>query len=305
MVNRAFETIGQLVQRAITLPGVAGEEIDVTDPLASEATRGRLRDRVAVIVGAGQTPGLNIGNGRATALLFAREGAQIFAVDRDIEGALQTAKLVEAAGGTAHAFQADVTDEGAVASMVEACVAQFGRVDVLHNNVGASLSAGDAPLLEIDPDAFDRVTSVNLKSAVLTCKHVLPLMRTQRSGVVVNVSSFAAYSNYPYIAYKTSKAGVIALTQHIAISNAEFGIRANVVVPGLINTPMAVENRVGVLAASREEVIATRDAQVPLNQKMGTAWDVAHAALFLASDEARFITGVALAVDGGQGLRIG
>jgi NAD(P)-dependent dehydrogenase (short-subunit alcohol dehydrogenase family) len=284
---------------------VPDQPLDVTDPLAAEATLGRLRGRVAIVVGAGQTPGLNIGNGRATALVFAREGAQIFAVDQQLDGAAETVRLIRDAGGTAEAFQADVTDEDAVSAMVAACVARFGHVDVLHNNVGAGLSAGDAPLLVIEPDAFDRVVAVNLKSAVLTCKHVLPLMREQHGGVVLNVSSFAAYSNYPYIAYKTSKAGVIALTQHVAIANAEYGIRANVLVPGLINTPMAVENRIGVLAASREEVIAQRDAQVPLNKKMGTAWDVAHAALFLASDEARYITGVALAIDGGQGLRIG
>jgi NAD(P)-dependent dehydrogenase (short-subunit alcohol dehydrogenase family) len=284
---------------------VPDEPLDITDPLASEGTLGRLRGRVALIVGAGQTPGERIGNGRATALLFAREGARIFAVDRDPDGAAETARFITEGGGSAESFAADVTDEAAVQTMVAACVARFGQIDVLHNNVGAGLAAGDAPLLDIDPESFDRVVAVNLKTAVLTCKHVLPLMRAQRSGVVLNVSSFAAYINYPYVAYKTSKAGVIALTQHIAITNAEYGIRANVLVPGLINTPMAVENRIGVLAATREEVVAARDAQVPLNKQMGTAWDVAHAALFLASDEARFITGVPLAIDGGQGLRIG
>ena len=278
---------------------------DVSDPLAPNGHLDRLRDRIVIVVGAGQTPGQTIGNGRASAILFAREGARILAVDQNFDSAAETAKVITDEGGTAVAVHADVTDEQSVRAMVAACVDHYGRVDVLHNNVGAGLSAGDASLLEIDPDAFDRVTSINLKSAVLTCKHVLPLMRAQNSGVVLNVSSFAAYSNYPYIAYKTSKAGVIALTQHIAISNAEYGIRANVVVPGLINTPMAVEARIGVLATSREDVIAARDAQVPLNKKMGTAWDVAHALLFLASDEAGFITGVALPVDGGQGLRIG
>ena len=282
-----------------------GDLMDFSDPLAPNGHLDRLRDRVAIVVGAGQTPGQTVGNGRASAILFAREGARILAVDQSLDRAAETARIITDEGGTALAFQADVTDEASIRAMVAACTGHYGRVDILHNNVGAGLAAGDASLLEIEPDAFDRVTSLNLKSAVLTCKHVLPLMRAQHSGVVLNVSSFAAYSNYPYIAYKTSKAGVIALTQHIAISNAEYGIRANVVVPGLINTPMAVEARIGVLAGSREDVIAVRDAQVPLHRKMGTAWDVAHALLFLASDEAAFITGVALAVDGGQGLRIG
>src|SRR5487761_2171077 len=277
----------------------------ISDPLGGEGPLKRLRDRVVIVVGAGQTPGESVGNGRASAILFAREGARILAVDQNLDSAEETAKIITDEGGTAVAVHADVTDEASAREMVATCLQHFGRVDVLHNNVGAGLAAGDAPLLEIEPEAFDRVTAINLKSAVLTCKHVLPLMRAQHSGVVLNVSSFAAYSNYPYIAYKTSKAGVIALTQHIAISNAEYGIRANVVVPGLINTPMAVEARIGVLATSREEVIAARDAQVPLNKKMGTAWDVAHALLFLASDEASFISGVALVVDGGQSLRIG
>ena len=281
------------------------ELVDLSDPLAPDGHLSRLRDRIVIVVGAGQTPGQTIGNGRAAALLFAREGAHVLAVDLNLDGATETAKLITDEGGAAVATQADVTDEESVRAMVATCLGHYGRVDVLHNNVGAGLAAGDASLLDIDPDTFDRVTSINLKSAVLTCKHVLPLMRTQRSGVILNVSSFAAYANYPYIAYKTSKAGVIALTQHIAITNAEYGIRANVVVPGLINTPMAVEARIGVLAGSREDVIASRDAQVPLNKKMGTAWDVAHALLFLASEEAAFITGVALAVDGGQSIRIG
>jgi len=130
-------------------------------------------------------------------------------------------------------------------------------------------------------------------------------MREQQAGSITTISSIAALIDYAYISYKTSKAGVVALTQHVAITNARYGIRANVILPGLMNTPMAIENRIGVLAATREEVIARRDEQVPLRGKMGTAWDVANAALFLSSDEAQFITGVALNVDGGQALKIG
>ncbi|HVB04843.1 MAG TPA: SDR family NAD(P)-dependent oxidoreductase [Acidimicrobiales bacterium] len=275
------------------------------DPLGSAPGGSRLQGKVALLVGAGQTPGLSIGNGRAAAVLYAREGARLFCVDRDLDSASETAAAITAEGGEATAFRADVTREDEVAALVAGCVEHFGRIDILHNNVGAGLALGDAPVADVDSDAFDRVMAVNLRSMVITCKHALPVLRAQRSGVILNISSFAAYSNYPYIAYKTSKAGVIALTQNLAISNAEYNIRANVVVPGLINTPMAVDNRIGVIGDSREEVIAKRDAQVPLNQKMGTAWDVAHAALYLCSDEASFITGVSLVVDGGQSLRIG
>jgi NAD(P)-dependent dehydrogenase (short-subunit alcohol dehydrogenase family) len=265
----------------------------------------RLSGRVVVVIGAGQTPGQTIGNGKAAALLYAREGATVIAVDVNLDAALETVSAITDAGGNARAIEADVTDEDAVVSMVQACLVDLNQIDVLHNNVGASLSLGDGPVTEITSDAFDRVIALNLKSVVLTSKHVLPVMRARRSGVIINISSFAAYGNYPNIAYKTAKAGVIALTQSLAITNAPFNIRANVVVPGLINTPMAIDNRVGVIASTRDEVIALRDAQVPLGNKMGTAWDVAHAALFLASDDARFITGVALPVDGGQSVRVG
>jgi NAD(P)-dependent dehydrogenase (short-subunit alcohol dehydrogenase family) len=275
------------------------------DPLAEAPGHGRLEGRVAVVVGGGQTPGLTIGNGKAAAILYAREGARVFVVDVSPAAAQETADEIGARGGEALAWEADVTDETAVASMIEGCLARWGRLDVLHNNVGAGLAAGDRSVLEITPEAFDRVTALNLKATTLCCKHGLSVMRRQRCGVITNISSFAVLANYPYVAYKTSKAGVVALTQHVAMLGAESGVRANVVLPGQINTPMAVDNRVGVLAPTRDEVIARRDEQVPLGQKMGTAWDVAYACLFLASDEARFITGISLVVDGGQSLKVG
>jgi NAD(P)-dependent dehydrogenase (short-subunit alcohol dehydrogenase family) len=265
----------------------------------------RLEHKVAIVVGAGQTPGQTVGNGRATAEVFAREGAIVVAVDVNIDAATSTVSEIKKNGGEAVAIQADATNENDISAVFARCVAEWGRIDVLHNNVGVSLAGGDAPLTEIDGDAFDRITSINLKSMVLACKHVLPIMRTQGYGSIVTISSAAAIMDYPYVSYKTSKAGVIALTQHVAITNASYGIRANCILPGLMNTPMAVENRIGVIGATREEVIARRDAQVPLGHTMGTGWDVANAALFLASDEARFITGVALPVDGGQLLKIG
>jgi NAD(P)-dependent dehydrogenase (short-subunit alcohol dehydrogenase family) len=271
----------------------------------TEEGRMRLKDKVAIIVGAGQTPGMTMGNGRATALLFAREGAKVWAVDRDRASAAETVALIEKEGGTAAAAAADITDEAAVKAMIDGCVAQWGRIDILHNNVGLSLAGGDTVIEQITPEAFDRVTAINLRGMVITCKHVLPIMKKQKSGAIVSISSLAVLESYPYVTYKTSKAGVVAMTEQIAYMYAADGIRANVILPGLMNTPMAVEARVKSSGKSREQVIAERDAKVPLGRRMGTAWDVAHAALFLASDEARFITGVSLPVDGGAHVQVG
>jgi NAD(P)-dependent dehydrogenase (short-subunit alcohol dehydrogenase family) len=265
----------------------------------------RLKDKVAIVVGAGQTPGETIGNGRATALLFAREGARIWAVDRDLASAEETVALVEKEGGAAAAAACDITDEAAVKKMVAGCVEKWGRIDVLHNNVGLSLAGGDTVIEDITPEAFDRVTAINLRGMVITCKHVLPVMKKQQGGVIISISSLAAIESYPYVTYKTSKAGVIAMTEQIAYMYAGDGIRANVILPGLMNTPMAIEARVASSGKPREQVIAERDARVPLGRRMGTAWDVAHAALFLASDEAGFITGVSLPVDGGAHVSVG
>jgi NAD(P)-dependent dehydrogenase (short-subunit alcohol dehydrogenase family) len=261
----------------------------------------RLKDKVAMIVGAGQAPGATdaIGNGRATAMLFAREGAKVMAVDRSLEAAEATAEKIRAEGGEVATTAADVTDEAAVQAAIEACVARFGRLDILHNNVGISVEGGDAPITEIETEAFDRIVAVNLRSVVYTCKHALPIMRAQRTGAIVNISSIAALEDYPWVAYKATKAGIIAMTKQIALQNAQYGVRANVILPGLMDTPMAVDRRAEVWGRPRAEVAAERDAKVPLGH-MGTGWDVAYAALFLASDEAKYITGVALPVDGGK-----
>lgn len=264
-----------------------------------------LENRIALVMGAGQTPGATTGNGRATSLLFGREGATVVAADRDLAAAEETAGQIAGAGGRAVAVQADATDEQSVAQTVAHCADRFGRIDILHNNVGASLAAGDAPVVGISGDAFDNVLRVNLKSALLSTKYVVPVMRAQRGGVITYISSIAAVTDYPYIGYKTAKAAVIALMQNVALTNAPWGIRANAILPGLINTPMAIEPRVGLGGLSREEVIAQRDAQIPLGGRMGSAWDIANAAVFLASDNASFITGVALPVDGGQTLKVG
>jgi NAD(P)-dependent dehydrogenase (short-subunit alcohol dehydrogenase family) len=263
----------------------------------------RLAGKTAIIVGAGQTPGETIGNGRATAILFAREGARLVLVDRRLESARETERLIAAEGGEAVAVEADVTRAGDCGAIVKACVDRFGRVDILHNNVG--IGDGDAGPVELAEEGWDRIVDTNLKAMFLTCKHVLPVMREQGSGCIINISSIASIAAVPMLAYKVSKAGVNALTQQIAMGNARHGIRANAILPGLMNTPMAIETWVQALGVPREEVVRRRDQQVPLGAKQGTAWDVAYAALFLASDEAKFITGVLLPVDGGQTLRIG
>jgi len=265
----------------------------------------RLDGKIAIVVGAGQSPGEGMGNGRATVLRFTREGAKVLAVDRNIASAQDTAAMVGAEGGQCEAFEADVTDEQTLAEAVAFAQKRWGRIDILHNNVGVSIDGGDAPLLDITEEVFDRVCAINLRGTVMACKHVLPIMRQQRSGSIINISSIAAWIEYPLVTYKATKAALIAFTQQVAIQNAEFGIRANVILPGLMDTPMALEARVRASGRSRADVAAERDAKVPLRHRMGTAWDVANAALFLASDEANFITGVALPVDGGAMARVG
>lgn len=266
----------------------------------------RMHDKVAIIIGAGQSPGEGVGNGRAAALLYAREGARVLAVDRDLAAAQATADAVSAAGGTCVAFAADVTREATLAAAIAEAMRLWQHIDVLHYNVGVSLAGGDRNPLEITEAAFDNVNAINLRGYVMAVKHVLPIMRAQRSGVILAISSVAAWSStYPYVAYKTSKAGMIAFTEQIARHNAEYGIRANVILPGLMDTPMAVDTRAREWGKPREEIAAARDAKVPLRRKMGTGWDTANACLFLASDEANFITGVALPVDGGASLRGG
>src|SRR5258706_15940362 len=265
----------------------------------------RLRDKIAVVIGAGQSPGDGMGNGRATCLRFAQEGAKVLAVDNRLASAEATAALVTKEGGECVAHEADVTKERTLAATMQEAKRRWGRIDILHYNVGVSITGGDAPPTEITEAAFDRVVAINLRGVVMACKHVLPVMRAQKSGVILMISSLAAVERYPYVAYKTTKAAMVAYTQQIAIQNAEYGIRANVILPGLMDTPMAVDTRARQTGKSRAEIAAMRDARVPLRRKMGTAWDVANAALFLASDEANFITGVDLLVDGGGALNIG
>ena len=265
----------------------------------------RLDGQAAIVVGGGQTPGQTIGNGRATAITYARAGARVLVADRDLDAAAATVAEITAEGGDAVPFRADVTDEADIAAMVADACDRWGRLDILHNNVGISVAGGDAEISKIEGEAFDRIMAINLKSMVLAIKHALPVMRGQQSGNIVNISSTAAHEDYPWVTYKASKAAAKAMTEQVALQNAPHGIRVNCIQPGLMNTPMAVDARMDAWDMTREEVVAMRDAKVPLGGKMGTAWDVANAALFLVSDEARFITGVTLMVDGGAHCRIG
>ncbi|HTN99265.1 MAG TPA: SDR family oxidoreductase [Microthrixaceae bacterium] len=269
---------------------------------------GRLQGRVAVIVGAGQAPGETIGNGRAVAVTFAREGASLVLVDRDPTSLSETADLVARGSGDAADVDpvqvvADISADDAPAQVMAATLHAFGRIDILHNNVG--IGAGDGPPHHLDESAYDRIMDINLRSMWRMCSAAVPELRKSSHGAIVNISSLAAIAAAGNLtAYKLSKAGVNALTQNLAITNAKYGVRANAIMPGFIDTPMAVDAIAAALGAEREDVAARRAALVPMGRQ-GTAWDVANAALFLASDEAAFITGVILPVDGGQAARVG
>lgn len=263
----------------------------------------RLQGKVAIVVGAGQTPGETIGNGRATAILFAREGARVMLVDIRLDSAEETGERIAAEGGEAFAFAADATRAAECRAMAEACAARWGRIDVLHNNVG--IADGDRGLSNVTEADWERIVNVNTKSVVFTCQAVMPHMVAQGGGSIINISSVAAVCNLNTLADKTSKAGLNALTQAIAMGAAPKGVRVNGIMPGLMNTPMAIEGFSRALGIDRAELIQQRDSQVPLKGGMGSAWDVAYAALYLASDEAKFVTGVVLPVDGGQCAMVG
>jgi len=262
----------------------------------------RMQGKKAIIVGAGQTPGDTIGNGRAMAVLFAREGAEVFCVDRELDRAQATVDEIESAGGKASAFQADVRESADCVALVAEGAARMGRVDILVNNVGTG--RGDGPPHAVDEDAYDFIMDINLKSAVMTTRAVLPIMREQRSGVVLSISSLAALAGNDKIAYEVSKAGMIRHIQAVATGNAKYGVRANVILPGLMDTPMAIVGISTAKGMDPDELRAIRNKRVPLGA-MGTGWDTAYAALFLCSDEAKFITGVTLPVDGGAGAVVG
>ena len=264
---------------------------------------GRLAGKVAIITGAGQTPGETVGNGKAIAVLFARAGASVLCVDRDEARAAATVAEIAAEGGAAKAFAADVSDPEDAAAIAAAAEAAFGPVDILVNNVGIG-DAGDGPPHKLTEAAFDRTLKINLKGAWLVTKAVLPGMRERRAGAIVNISSLASIAGGFQMAYEVSKAGLNRMTQSVAMSSASRGVRCNAITPGLMDTPMAIRGIAAMRGVPEDELRKERAARVPMGF-MGSGWDTAHAALFLASDEARFITGAILPVDGGGSARIG
>ena len=264
---------------------------------------GRLAGKVAMVVGAGSS-GPGWGNGKAAAVLFAREGAKLFCIDRNLEAAEETAAIIEGEGGTALAHRADVSLKAEVGAAVAACLEAYGGIDLLDNNVGILEVGGP---VELEEAAWDRQIAVNLKSMYLTCGAVIPAMLARGGGAIVNISSIAGlrYLGVPYIAYSASKGAVMPFTRAIALQYADRGIRANCVAPGLMDTPMIREPLKDAYGEGGvATMIAERNASCPMG-RMGDAWDVVHAALFLLSDEAKYITGTELVVDGGLTAQVG
>jgi NAD(P)-dependent dehydrogenase (short-subunit alcohol dehydrogenase family) len=258
----------------------------------------RLKDKVALITGAGSI-GPGWGNGKATAVLFAREGAKVFGADQNLDAANETRGIIEGEGGVCATCAADVAKAEDVRAMVDACVAAFGRIDVLVNNVGIARTGGIVTTEEAD---WDLVTDVNQKSVYLACKHVVPLIKREGRGAIVNIASVAAHrwTGIAYASYYATKGAVVSLSRAIALEFAAKGIRCNSVSPGLMNTPMVHHSLTGAYGneGDVDTLIRVRTSQCPMGH-MGTGWDTAHAVLFLASDEAKYITGIDLIVDGG------
>jgi NAD(P)-dependent dehydrogenase (short-subunit alcohol dehydrogenase family) len=261
----------------------------------------RLEGRVAIVFGAGSV-GEGWGNGKAAAVAYARAGARVAAVDREHAAAVDTAGIIEAEGGEALPIAADVTRLAEVETAVGAAMAHFGQLDILHNNVGITSMGGP---VETTEEVWDRVMAVNVKSMFLTCKCVLPIMERQKRGVITNISSLASirWTGYNYSAYYASKGAVNQFTRGIAIEYAARGIRANAILPGLMDTPHIYQHISG-FYGTPEEMAAARHAMSPTG-RMGDGWDIAHAAVFLASDEAKYINGIELPVDGGLHVKAG
>ena len=256
----------------------------------------RVKDKVALVTGSGSM-GPGWGNGKAASVLYAREGAKVFAVDLNLSAAQETKAIIGEEGGSCTPFQADVSSADEVQSMVEECLRIHGRIDILHNNVGIPDIGGPE---EITEENWDRLFAVNVKSMYLTCRWCIPWMVRQGGGAIVNISSIASirHVGFPCVSYAACKGAVNQLTQNIAVQYAEKGVRANCVLPGLIHTPHIEHFLTSVYGGDVEDMIKQRNALVPM-KRMGDAWDVANAALFLASDEAKYITGAQLVVDGG------
>jgi NAD(P)-dependent dehydrogenase (short-subunit alcohol dehydrogenase family) len=260
----------------------------------------RLKGKTAIVFGAGSS-GPGWGNGKAAAVAFAREGAQVACVDLVDKAAAETADIIKREEGVAIAVAANVTQSQSVEDAVAETIARFGRIDILHNNVGVTHMGGP---VELSEEQFQIALNLNIGSVYRTAKSVLPHMLRQGGGAIINISSLAAirWTGYPYFVYYATKAAVNHATVALAMQYARQGIRANCIMPGLVDTPLIYKQISGEYN-SVEEMVAARNAAVPLG-RMGTAWDIANAAVFLASEEAQFITGVCLPVDGGQSCSI-
>ena len=256
----------------------------------------RVKDKVAIVMGAGSV-GPGWGNGKAAAVLYAREGARVLAVDLVQSAGEETQRIIQSEGGRCRALQADVSCADSVNAVVDECLRDFGKVDILHNNVGIPTPGGAEDTTE---DDWDRLFAVNVRGMYLTCRACLPHMVRQGSGAIVNVSAIASIRQVGYscMAYGASKAAVNQLTQSIAIEYADKGIRANTILPGLMHTPLIEHNVRPEYGGDVQKMIDERKEIVPM-KRFGDAWDVAFAALFLASDEAKYVTGIELVVDGG------
>lgn len=264
----------------------------------------RLANKFAIVVGAGQTPGETIGNGRAIAISFARNGAEVMCVDRLPERAHETAAMIIAEGGKAFAHAADITKPADVDEIVATAMERWGRIDILVNNVGIG-AAGDGPSHRCTDEAFERVFEVNFNGARRLIRAALAPMRAAGAGSIINISSLASIAGANMISYEISKAALNRLTTATAQGSASKGVRCNAILPGLMDTPMGVGGTAERDGVSLDEQREIRGKMVPLKGGMGTAWDTANAALFLGSDEAKFITGVLLPVDGGASVRVG
>lgn len=264
---------------------------------------GRLAGKVAIVSGAGSV-GPGWGNGRATAVRFAAEGARVLAADLDLARLEETVARARATGGTIETCACDVTDSASVEAMIKTCLERFGRVDVLVNNVGGSAPGGP---VEMSEEVWDAQVDFNLKSVFLGCKHVLPVMEGQGGGAIINLASTSGlrWTGAAQVAYAATKAAVIQLSKVVAVQYAPKNIRVNTVVPGQLHTPMVEVRLAGQRAGGDvEALLKQRQARIPLGF-MGDGTDTANAILFLASDEARFITGTEIVVDGGMTVRCG
>ena len=255
----------------------------------------KVKNKTAIVTGAGSV-GKGIGNGKAAALLYAREGAQVMLVDYNLESAKETKKMIDKEGGKSFASQADVSKSDDCARIIKECINNYGKIDILHNNVGIEIPGG---IEEISEEDWDRTLNVNLKSVFLTCKYALPYMVEQGNGVIINISSINGIRTLPALSgpYGASKAGIIALTREIAVEYADKGIRANSILPGMMRTPFVEASLTNAWGGNVEAMMSLRDSMVPTG-KQGESWDVARAALFLSSDDAKYITGTTLVVDG-------